>query len=74
MRNKTIEHEKRGKQKCLKNSLSFTSVALFSGLDLKEFADQLKAAANDARDYGKIKLEADLDELQKQLRMLHDQV
>jgi len=46
---------------------------LFSGLDLKEFADQLKAAANDARDYGKIKLEADLDELQKQLRMLHDQ-
>ena len=43
-------------------------------MDLKEFADQLKAAANDARDYGKIKLEAELDELQKQLRMLHDQV
>ena len=44
------------------------------GLDLKEFADQLKSAAEDARNYGKIALEVELDRLQKQLRMMHDQV
>ena len=41
---------------------------------MKEFADQLKSAAEDARNYGKIALELELDKLQKQLRMMHDQV
>ena len=50
------------------------TIDLFRGLDLKEFAEQLKTAADEAGGYGKVALQAELDELQKQLRMLHDQV